>query len=558
MGAAALLAVIACGGGGGGGSSIPSPVVRSITPATGYSGSATPVVISGDNFLISPTSSVVLAWLDQAALTNVVWIDVHTIHATVPAGLSSGTKTLRVQNAYGKQGSLANAFEVDSLSLGALSATVTALPGTVSVGQAVTLTATVSNVGTGTVTAIQPNEVETSSIDGAAATVTGPDPASLASLAAGDSTTFTWVVVPTAVGHLDLAVSVAGNDVFSGQKVPSPPVTAEVLSQLPAGLVATISASRSTVDANQPVTITFTVTNGGQAGAIVNAVVSQVLSGTATCQTVTPAPPITVPAGGSRSFAWSCSAPSAGVLSLSGSATGVDANSSAPLTASPNSPATVTVQAPAALAATLGVDGDPTSASVGQPLAVRLTVRNTGGATAGVTGTALAATQGAAACTSLGPATPQTVPGGTSLVFSWTCLPAVATPLNLTAAVTGSDANTGAALTASASLPSPITVQLPPALVATVSASPGTADVGQPITVLFTVGNGGSAQAKGVVVTPAVSGSAAATCGAVTPGATNIAANGSQISAGPVPRPAPARSRSTGRQRGRTRTPGSR
>ncbi len=78
-------------------------------------------------------------------------------------------------------------------------------------------------------------------------------------------------------------------------------------------------------------------------------------------------------------------------------------------------------------------------------------------------------------------------------------------------------------LAASASLASAITVQTPPALAATVGASPSTADVGQTVTVTFNVTNGGGAQANGVAVTPSVTGG---TCLAVSPASANIAPNG--------------------------------
>ncbi len=378
-------------------------------------------------------------------------------------------------------------------------------------------------------TDIQPNEVLVASADGAAATVSVPDPPSVASLAPGASATFTWKVVLTAVGHLDLTVSVVGNDAFSGQKVPSPPTSAAVTSELPAGLVATISASRQTVNTGQPVTMTFTVTNGGEAAARVDEVTQQVAGGSASCGAVTPSLPVTVPSGESRSFAWSCTAAAAASLSLSGTATGVDVNSSLPISASPAVPAAVEVQAPAALAATLALAPPRTTASVGQSLTVRLTVRDTGGASADLTSVALATTSGAAACTALGPATPQVLEGGASLDFDWTCIPATPGSLNLRGTVSGSDVNTGAPLSATAALPAPITVQLPPGLAATVSATPGTVDVGQVVTVAFTVTNGGGAQANGVAVTPSAAGTAAAGCGPATPTTASIAPGGSRL-----------------------------
>ncbi|HVO19754.1 MAG TPA: IPT/TIG domain-containing protein [Anaeromyxobacter sp.] len=532
-----LLAALGCGGGGGG-SSPSAPAVTSITPSKGFSGNATAVTITGDNFLFSPTSSRIRAWLDGTELTDtegkpgsVTRLDVHTLKATVPAGLSAGKKTLVVENAYGRQGSLANAFTVESLAEGALSATVTPNPATASVGQTVSLTATVQNTGSGTVAAIVPNQVAASSTDGAAGSVTGPDPASVATLAPGDTATFTWQVVLTAAGHLDLAVSAAGSDVFSGLEVASPPVTGSVLVQVPAGLVATISPSRPTVDVGQTVTLDFMVTNGGEAAANVTGVTP---SGVAGCGTVTVTPavsvasPAVIPSGSSRSFSWTCTPSAAGTLTLSGTAVGTDANSGKAVSATPATSATVAVQTAAAITASILVVGNPTSASVGQPLTVQVTVNDTGGASADVSPPTLTPTGSTAACGGFSPATPQTVAGGTSVLFTTTCTPATSGSLGLFAGVSGSDDNTGAVLSAGATLSPPIAVQQPPGLVVTVGANHSTVDAGQSVTLTYTVGNGGGATANGVTVTPAVSGTVTPGCGTVAPGATNIASGGSQ------------------------------
>jgi hypothetical protein len=132
-----------------GGSSDPSPVPRAVDPPTGFAGIATPVRITGDDFLAHPGGADrQRAWLDEVELADVARIDVHTLTATVPAGLAPGAKTLRVENAYGQSGRLANAFTVVAVTAG-LVASLSVDRSTAAVGQPIQVTLTLANGGTG-------------------------------------------------------------------------------------------------------------------------------------------------------------------------------------------------------------------------------------------------------------------------------------------------------------------------------------------------------------------------------------------------------------------------
>lgn len=519
---ATALSVLACRE-----AAIASPRPESVQPAGGSAGTSTPVVIRGDGFLARATQPAtgrptlddhLRAWLGETELLEVTWIDAGTLHATVPPGLPAGASTLVVENAFGRRGRLDAAFEVFPSTGGSLAATAEASASTVSLGQRITLTSTVTNTGSAAVTGISAAAVATSEAGATASLTEGPTPPSFASLGPGESATFTWTFTATAAGLLQLAVSVMGIDGSSGAEVRSPPASVPVTVQMPAGLAATLVASRATANTDQPIGVTFNVTNGGGATAAITAVEpSAAPASDATCGAVSPALPTTVASGRSRSFTWTCASSVVGELTLGGAATGTDAGSGAPVSAAA-SPATVTVQQPAALHATIAVGGTPTTVSVGQALEMTFTVTNAGGASASVASVApTVSPESGASCQQASPAPPVTLEGGASRTFTWICTPAAAGAVTLSATVAGQDANTGAPLAATASPGAQLTVQLPAALAATIGASPSRVSVRQSVTVTFTVVNGGSATADILSIAPSASGIGSVDCGEVSP-----------------------------------------
>jgi uncharacterized repeat protein (TIGR01451 family) len=513
-----------------------SPRPSSVEPSTGLASTTTKVVIHGDGFLALPSGqqsgggAVVdarhRAWLGDAELDGVTWIDAHTLEAVVPAGLPAGSKQLLVENAFGQRGALENAFTViratpQTPAALAAAVAVEGSPTTVLVGQPLNVTLTVSNTGQagGNVTAVQPSATPAS-----AATCGAPSPAPPQTIAGLGTRTFTWTCTALTAGSLSLAASVSGIDVNGGATIQATAPGNALSVQLPAELTATIAASRGTVDVGQVVTATFTLTNGGASTANVTAVTpARSGSAAATCGAASPGPS-PIAAGASRTFTWTCTPSTAGELVLSGTATGTDAISGGPLSATPATPASVNVQTAAALAATLGAV--PTSVVVGQAVALTLTVQNAGGASAVVSSVVPLRSGAAAICGAVSPTTPQTIAGGTSATFTWSCTPSAQGTLTLDASVSASDANTGTASSPPVA-PVNVTVLAPAALTATIGAAPSTVNVGQTVNVTFTVTNGGTATANITAITPVLSGGTAAgttTCGAASPAPAPIAA----------------------------------
>ncbi|MBN2392785.1 MAG: IPT/TIG domain-containing protein [Anaerolineae bacterium] len=93
-----------------------SPIVTSIAPNSASNALDTSVVISGTGFTAGMSGTMVIAqptaYLGNAALNNVTWVNSTVLSATVPWGLVPGVYTLTVVNPDGGTGSLADAFTV--------------------------------------------------------------------------------------------------------------------------------------------------------------------------------------------------------------------------------------------------------------------------------------------------------------------------------------------------------------------------------------------------------------------------------------------------------------
>jgi hypothetical protein len=218
---------------------------------------------------------------------------------------------------------------------------------------------------------------------------------------------------------------------------------------------ATIAASPATVNVGQDFTLTLAVANASSSDVVDFAIGTPIFEGTGTATLVsgpTPSAPATLAAGSSESFTWTYSAAAAGTLTATATATGKDALSGEALSATPPAPAQITIQTPAALTAQMIV---PQSVAVGTSFDVSMTVTNNGGAIASsVTPGELTVTSGDGASVSptSGP-TPASasIDGGASQTFVWTYL-AGNSPghVQIGGAVSGTDANSGAHLSATA------------------------------------------------------------------------------------------------------------
>ncbi|ABC82605.1 IPT/TIG domain-containing protein [Anaeromyxobacter dehalogenans] len=531
---AAALAALSCSSGTG--DEAPRPA--SVEPASGLSTRATRVTIHGDGFLTRPSTKLSgggaavdvrhRAWLGEVELEQVAWVDVHTLQATVPAGLAPGSKRLVVENALGRQGALDGAFEVEGAAPAALSAELEADRASAAVGQAIGVTLTLSNGGgsPAEITEVTPTSA------GPATSCGAPAPAPPLTIPAGGAAVLAWSCSASAAGALELTATAAGRDASSGADLSAAPAApASVTVQLPAALTAAIAAEPATVNVGQPVSVTLTVVNGGQSTASLDAVApSRGGTAPATCGAPTPAPGALAP-GAAATFAWTCTASGPGALSLGGTASGTDALSGGAVSASPAAPATVVVQAPAALSAAIAADRATVTA--GQPVALTLTVTNAGGAALEVTSVAPLRSGTAATCGPADPAAsaaaPVAIAGGSAATFRWSCTPTAPGTATFGAAVAGVDANSRAALQGAAAPQASVTVDAGGTLsVAAFTATPASAGVGQAIAVSLTLANGAAIAADVAAIAPDMPG-ASPGCGAVSPAPpVSLAAGGAQ------------------------------
>lgn len=410
-------------------------------------------------------------------------------------------------------------------------------PQSLSRGQAFTVTLVVANSGGATARGVLPSPLTPAiTATGGALAQTSTAPAA-ATIAGGQSASFVWSFVEngSATGSLTFTAGAAGTDANTGAALSAPAGSATSTVQRPAALAVSSftlrsSAGTTSIDRGQAFLATLVVTNTGDASA------AQVTpnptppllsaSGGAAATTASSAAPATIAGGGSATFTWAYveNGASAGTLSASAGAQGLDANSGATLGAATAASNALAVQEPAALAITSFTI--PAALSRGQRFTATMVVANRGGATANAVqpgAPVVNATGLAHAGTSSSPAA-ATIAAGSSVTFSWTFTEDGSGDgaLSLTAGASGADANTGAALTVPATTTGTATVQRGAALTA-VLAAPRTVSRGQSFTVSLTVTNTGAAAATLTGPSPAAptvtpsGGAAASTSSTATP-----------------------------------------
>ncbi|HZX96210.1 MAG TPA: hypothetical protein VFE90_16945 [Myxococcales bacterium] len=331
----------------------------------------------------------------------------------------------------------------------ALSLTLEA-PRALSRGQTFQVTARVSNTGGAIARGVRTVQRQVTSSGGATASSTSA-PAPL-DVAPGATITFLFDYVEngTGSGSLSFSVTAGGSDANSGVNVSAGTTSAPVPVLVPASLgVMSCGLAPSTIDRGQTFTVTCTVTNTGEADAasVTAAVIKKATGGANAVSADAPAT-VRLAGGASATFSWTFteSGTAPGSIDFSASASGVDANSGATLSAQ-SAPSTVAVQAPAALSASLAL---PPTISKGDTFTATLTVNNTGQATALSVQPGLLALGGPAVVLSA-PSGSVTLAGSGSTTFIWTLSASGPGTLQLATNVTGSDANNGAPLSASAS-----------------------------------------------------------------------------------------------------------
>jgi hypothetical protein len=429
LGALAAVAVVACGVANS--PSVPAPIPRSVVPSAGYTGRDVSIRISGENFLArlkgGQLDTTQRAWLDDTELSDVTWVDAQTLTATVPAQIAPGVKALRVENAYGVQGTLAAAFTAEVVPSG-LAAAIATDRATANPGQQVGVTFTVNNWGTGgaTVTAVVP------SATGAGASCGVPSPAPPVDLAAGASQVFRWWCTGAAAGVLVLDGAAAGTDDTTGEPITAGAVASgQVQVQAPASLAVLVSVdgSPSAVTVGQGFTLRLALSNaGGAATEVTAATVTPLEAG---CGAPAPALPQTLAGGASLAVTFPCAAIAVGNLAPAASVRGTDSNSGSLLATAQTLAPAMPVKAPAAL--TAAIAAQPVTLAAGQRTSVIFTVTNgTSSPAATVTSVASWATgSGGATCTF--PTVPHgiDIPAGASRSFAWTCTASAAGSLLL-------------------------------------------------------------------------------------------------------------------------------
>jgi uncharacterized repeat protein (TIGR01451 family) len=271
---------------------------------------------------------------------------------------------------------------------------------------------------------------------------------------------------------------------------------------------ATVSVDRTTVNVGQPFTLTLALANDG--GADVNALTlgapSLTPSGLATVSPGGPSPaaPGALAQGVHQSFAFACQGAAPGRLTATfGATTGLDALLGTAVTASPPASVQMTVQRPAKIDATLSI---PPSVAVGGDFPVTMTVTNSGETEARAVTPATPSVVGSGGTAVLRPGTSANpasapIPGGQTVVFTWTFTATTAGSFQLAGGASGTDANLGA-VAATPTATSNVALAGNAAIIATIKLAPASVTVGQTFPVVVTFSNPGTAGVISWVVTP--------------------------------------------------------
>lgn len=425
---------------------------------------------------------------------------------------------------------------------GALSLSIAASPTQVSAGlQQVSLTLSATNTG-GASVILDALAQPTVAVTGSALATLVSSPASPAgtALTGGTTQSFVWTYSVSGTGTLAFTAKASGKEANTGNAIaPTPVVSPTVTVQAPAALALSASATPAQVSAGlQKVSLALTASNSGGASVKLDALASPIVTTTGTAAASlasSPASPAgTLLAGGaSTTFTWQYDVSGSGTLSFSAKASGVDANSSTVLAPSPATAGPATVQQPAQL--TLSASLNLTILSAGlQQLQLTLQANNPG--EAGVVLNALPApaitptgTAGAAVASSPPSAAGTTLAGGATKSFVWTYSVSGSGSLSISASASGTDANAGNTLAPAAANAGTATVQKPASLtVASVTASPSLAHLGDAIDVAVAVRNDGEAPAMQVALS-GTSASATATQGAAPAAVAQLAGGASTV-----------------------------
>jgi hypothetical protein len=322
-----------------------------------------------------------------------------------------------------------------------LEAELFASPDPVNDGQAISVRMRVRNRGGAAALDVAPAALALSGA-GAARILSGPTPATVAGASpparvpGGGETWFEWRYEALVPGGVAFAGGAAGRDANALTAVAAPPATAAIRVQRRATLAAGSVSAPARVNVGQTFPVHVAASNGGDATA--TAVTADVAASAGATASDPPAP-VEVAGGASAELTRWFTGSASGTATLSASVTGRDATDERTLGATAT-PATVAVERPAALAATLAL---PASISAGE-ITATMVVTNTGEATTtSVLPGALAVLSASTAQVELlsSPAEPVGLAGGTSAIFTWRLRVTVAGTLQVGATAAGVDAN---------------------------------------------------------------------------------------------------------------------
>lgn len=378
----------------------------------------------------------------------------------------------------------------------ALAGMLSAGPAYPYVGQTVAVTMTVTNIGYSAASNVRPTPLPLTLLGtGGVTLVSGPTPASVATLAAGASASFTWRYTAAAPGGVQWRGKADGEDALLGVGLTTGLVTSnQVTISHPAALTAAFQTP-ATVNVGQSFAVTLVATNPSL-GTVQNVTPGPLtLSSPRATYTSGPSPASVAQlnSGASANFVWMYTATNAGVATWSGSVTGAEG-----LTASATS-ANVVIQQPAALNCALSAV--PTALNAGDFVTVIMTATNTGGATAqNVTPAALSLSGSGVATLVSGPAgAPATLAGGSSSQFTWTYQAAAPGTITWTGNASGADANDGHTLNTAACTSNLVQVNAAAAIVSNLSVTPEVVGQNELVLVTMRITNLGGNPANNVI-----------------------------------------------------------
>jgi len=220
--------------------------------------------------------------------------------------------------------------------------------------------------------------------------------------------------------------------------------TSTVRVRQPATLVAAVTAP-TRVTTGQSFAVSMRVDNVGESGAagVTPCGWASTGAGGATASAGPTPSSAAIAAGGAQTFAWTFTAGATGPVQLTGCAMGTDVTTSAPA-GTPGASSSITVEAPPVLVATLTI---PPLIGTGATFPVDLAVHNTGQATASGVTPVIPTVTGTASATLVSAPVPAAIAGGATATFRWIYRATAPGTLQLTSAASGTDANSGAAVT---------------------------------------------------------------------------------------------------------------